>query len=306
MLGMASFVVTMTGCALVSGLSSIDVGVVSDAGVNADAGVDAGADVSADVSADVPIDPCACGLTLPPGFSTTLFNPDNGKGQCPPQMKATTVVLNPQTLTAAGACTCSCSLGGCASPSLQFYDSSSCNVGLGTISITGQCQSSGVYVATSSIRGSSSTTSSCLVGAASFPAASAGQATLCADPSSCIQLCAPPLGMSLCMAATGDVACPNGQTKYLVADSIIESRSCSGCSCNVMAPACNVAVQFYGDNACIVPSGSPVTGNLTSCGISNAGASFIAKVTPSGSCSTQSGSASGAAVPTNLRTICCK
>lgn len=304
-------VASLTGCALVSGLSNLD---VDDGKTDAATGADASSDSATAPDSDIPPPPfdageagCGCGISVPAGFSPILYG--NDKENCPNGLTKDSVVQSPLALSGVGACTCTCALGGCTNLSLTLYSAPGCGGSLGGASANGNCQASpsnyqqavGARVAGNGTNG----TATCSANP-SFPKASSDKAVLC-TPSSCTSLCSPPSEYPVCFVAQGDVACPQTLPKRtLVATSVTDTRVCSGCSCSVTNPGCNVTLQWYGDGQCTTATGNPQSFATGTCAPASATAAYTAKVAPTGGCSVSGGQGSGSTTPVNVRTVCCK
>jgi hypothetical protein len=290
-------VACISGCALISGLSTLDVD-------DGSASVDASDDL--DVRSDAADAGCCFGA-IPPGFTPVLLGPSDTKCGA---LKSETVVLDPQTTTASGACTCGCTLGGCAGGTLRFYDGAGCAGSVGNVALGGGCAAAPPnFALTSAFRVLQPGTPSCTLGTASFPAASSGSGSLCRGDAktACSAFCSPAPNVKSCLVVTGNVACPTGLKKQLVAQSVTDARTCTGCACNVAGGSCGADVQFYADGACTTASGGPMSLPFDACttGIA-AGPQLIAKPRPSGTCTTTPGVASGGTTPVGVATVCCK
>jgi hypothetical protein len=305
-LGRSALVLTVmsltASCALVSGLATLDVGSTVDDGGAAEAATpsDGGArDAAMEAGA------CSCGLALPAGFTVLQYT----KQQCPDDTKKETVYLDPQSVTASGACTCTCNMGGCSGASMTIYDSNNCLYQLGTTPLTGLCQSTPPNFNTASSLRVTGGTPTCTT-SSNFPNAYSSTARLCnPDPSSCNTFCAPSnKDVSVCAVASGDVACPSGYpTKYVVGGSVTDTRTCAGCQCSIGNATCAANITFYGGATCLSSTAdggvSALVGNCA--GLTGANSYLRASIQPSGTCTVQGGTASGSATPTNVRTVCC-
>lgn len=310
----------MTGCALVSGLSNLDVegskgsdASTADGGLVVDGAVDSGATdvaISPDVTVIVPDGGCGCGLTVPAGFSAVLYGSDGDN--CPNSATKENIVTSPQILSGANGCTCGCTLGGCTNMKLSLYQGASCQGLIGTATANNQCQASpNGYALTTSVKlaGQGSGNVTCST-PSSYPKPYANQAALCSPSSSnvCANLCQPPNGMATCFVATGDVACPvEAPKRTVIAKSVTDTRTCLGCTCNVTNPVCNVNLQWFSDPQCTTAVGNSANFASETCVPASASSNLNAKVTPGGNCSvTGSTGGTGTTTPVNVRTVCCK
>lgn len=285
------------GCALVSGLANLEL--ATDAG-SADSGTP-GEGGARDAAPDSGSTLCACGGTIPPGFTPVGVT----KGQCPPSLDKETVYLDPKTLTASGACTCTCNVGGCTGSTTTFYDATQCFLSLGSVSLNGTCQAlSNNVSATSSIK-TTGATPSCTM-ASSFPTPHSGTTRLCTPTNDCTAFCAGG-NLQSCYVAPGDVACPTGLTKTLVSASVTDTRSCNGCSCTTSGGGCVAVMTYYTNATCTAGTDAGLTQNVDSCNNTGVSGTYVkGAVTPLGTCTTLPGTADGGTTPTNLRTVCCK
>ena len=308
-------VVTMTGCALVSGLSNLDVATDAAVDPSADGAVDSSTDGgSSDASPDSPVvvipdGGCGCDLTVPLGFSPILYGSDGDN--CPNSATVENVVTNPVSGIASGTCSCSCSLGGCSTAKLQIYALANCSNIVGTLGVSGTCQGSPQNYASAvamKLTGNGSGNVSCST-TPSFAKPYGNQAALCTPSSSttCASLCQPPQGTKTCFVANGDVSCPQtAPQRTLIAKSVTDARTCTGCTCSVTNGVCNANVQSYSDSNCATVSGNAINMPAETCTPVTVGPNTIVKVTASGTCSTTVGAAGGATTPVSMRTVCCK
>lgn len=297
------------GCALLSGLSDLDVGNGADASTS-----DAAVDVKLPDAATLDGAPTACGCDagIPSGFVPYLF-PKSGNGggfsSCPPTLARDTVYLDALTSTASGPCSCTCVMSGCSNPVVTFWDGTFCSGSLGTLNLNGGCQALPQNLsATSAIKTTTTTGPGCTT-VSSFPAAYSGTARLCAPQGSdCTNFCnAATQGLPLCYVAPGDVACPAGLTKTLVSGAPTDTRTCTGCTCSTSASACNVTLTYHGNAVCTQADGglTQVTDNCTM--VPTVSGSYVrGNVTVGGTCTATGGTASGSVAPANVRTVCCK
>lgn len=289
------------GCALLSGLSNLDI--ASDAGTS-----DAFVVVPDGSDAAVPQDDCDCGVAAPAGFSSVVFLRKDDGTSCPQYTTKESAYADPQSVAATGACSCGCTVGGCTPATVGFHLGSSCGMG-SSIAITGGCQASPSNYASATFAKPTFGAPTCTSGAGTFPKAYSDKVTVCTSQlGHCAQFCPSPNGAPLCWVAPGDVACPAPLKKNLIG-ALTDTRSCTGCSCSVSPnTACLLNVHAYSDSTCTTPLlDAGATWLDGSCGAlaPPSGPYMIGQVGPLGSCTSSGGTASGGAAATAIRTVCC-
>jgi hypothetical protein len=138
----------------------------------------------------------------------------------------------------------------------------------------------------------------------------------CASPDS---VCAPKVGgefgPSACISHDGDVGCPPGYPeKTTLYGDLIDTRGCSGCSCNPPANDCTAAISYYqGGNGDCGYSSPPGTITFATTGvceqISNIESVYVGALSwPSQNtqCSASGGAPTGTVTPTSPTTVCCR
>lgn len=309
LLVLAGLALGASRCALVSGLSDLDVAV--EGGVTVDGGAtDAPRDVS---EASPPLDAgCTC-VSLPVGWTAVRFRADK-TATCPNGDVTEDVLLAPAVTTASGACGCSCTnTTDCANPSATYRGGVLCGGGTkGTVPLvtSGTCSPSpGNYQGTDSFD-IAPKSGSCTAQAAPFASASTGSGRLCTIASSPCAIGAgcndPAGGFAACVVKAGDATCPVDYPKRtLVATSLNDTRTCSGCSCDASPLKCQYAYSTYATNQCVTQLGT-ATALAGGCANVTVEAFYKATATVMGTCIAGNGVASGTATAVGGRTTCCK
>jgi hypothetical protein len=294
-------------CAMVSGLSTLDVDPFFAS--------DAGSDDAQDAGGDAQDAGCAC-VSIPSGWTAIRFASSTNVA-CPTGDTSADVVLGPVQATATGTCTCTCApVIDCSAPSLEIYVSPTCGNFDGPLKAVtnGTCQPMTPGLVGNDGARALFANASCTATPAPFPAASTGTGRRCTPPASTTcapgQACAGASGaFAACIAQDGDVACPTGwDKKTTAAASVTDGRTCTGCSCSVSnnTPACSYDVKSYHTNGCTQVQSAAT---LTTSGICNVWTTDLyytatAKVTAT--CNAKNGNAAGSTTVTGLQTICCK
>lgn len=307
-------------CALVSGLSDLDVDPGDAAIPQPDAAPDVATDTAVDAPKDAPIDVappvndagCTC-VPIPTGWSAVRFRTDRASS-CPLGDVTDDVVLAPSSVTASGSCGCTCTSSlDCASPMVAYRAQTLCMGGTkaaGVLTTSGACTASpGNAEGADSIE-TTAKIASCNATAVAFPSVVTGNARVCTKSSSpCTGQtgCNDPAGgYAACVVSPGDQPCPSGYpTRSLIASSVTDTRTCVGCSCTATNVKCELTLDAYSSGACGTKTSSVVT-TLGVCGNFKADQYYKATVAITGSCSPGAGSGSGAATAVQGRTVCCK
>lgn len=310
----ALLLVLSTGCALVSGLSSLDVG--PEAPADASAPLDASGDASADAIADVSVvidascaDASCAGID--PGWTPVGYV----EGTCPKGWGSLDFVTNP-TLGTACACGCSvttqptCDVGTCP---ITAGTSPSCS--LGTINLNfngGNCVS---FPQVTLAPFQKIVPLALAGGACTATANPAGVATtaarLCAPPDcgTAASLCSSgaPNGIATCVTSSGDLACPGAYPVRHVVGVSAAAACNSTCTCKVGGTCTSPKVTFYSDTQC---TNLVVTNDATgTCAADVASGMQVhaakCAATVAATCN-PSGAAAGTVSLVGVRTVCCR
>lgn len=309
--------VAVTSCALVSGLDDLTIG-SDDGGASADGGSDSTSDAPADAKPDTAAFDGGCADAGCAGVGAPWAAVGYTESACPAGWGSNDVVTNPALGTA---CTCGCSVttppkcdvGTCATAA---GTSPSCS--LATINLNfngGNCVSlpgQGAMLAPfQKITPLAPTGGSCTAAPATSGVTSTA-AHLCVPPdcTTAAALCsassATPTGVSHCVSALGDLACPSTHpVRHLVGATAVAACT-NGCTCKVDAACQMPKVSFYSDDKCgVLVIASDATGTCVAdpaSGTMVRSAKYTASV--SSTC-TPSGAPSGTVSLTGTRTVCC-
>ena len=131
----------------------------------------------------------------------------------------------------------------------------------------------------------------------------------CGSGAVCSPKPAAPFGSSICIASTGDVACPtaNYTTRHVYYDGVIDTRGCSACSCTAQSFSCSATIDVYPSSVQACSTGMPIsyTGAVT-CEPVDQPADMQLVVTPSlGTCTPSQSTPTGGELPAKPLTVCC-
>lgn len=309
---MVGLAIGVSRCALVSGLSSLDVD-PGDAAITIDAKTDAPADAPIEATPPVTDAGCTC-VPIPTGWTAVRFRSDR-TASCPLGDSTDDVVLAPSSVTANNlpcSCTCTSSID-CANPTVTYLGGQNCAGGSktsGPIQTNGTCLAGPSNAFGADSIGTLAKTATCTVSPSPFPTTVTGNGRLCTKtPSPCAANsgCNDPAGgFAACVVSAGNVPCPSDYpTRTSVAASVTEGRTCSGCACSADLVKCQLTIDAFTTGQCVT-SVSTATTTLGVC------ANFVAhdfyKATTSvvGACMANAGTGSGAATAVQPRTVCCK
>ncbi len=307
--------VLSTGCALVSGLSGLDVG-TDDAGP-VDASEASTPEAAADAGPDVVItfDAATCGDGGCGGIASPWSPVGRAATTCPKGWTSLDYVTNP-SLGSACACGCTvatpptCDVGAC---TITAGTSPACSLGTLTLNFNGpNCLSTppAMLVAYHKVvpidaKGGTCTAAPNPNGVVTTPA------RLCA-PADCdtsAALCggSVPSGVTACVVAPGDLACPSSYPVRSAVGLAAAAACSSACSCQVNGTCSMGKLSSYSDTQCAtLVVTSDANGTCTAdpaAGTTVRSAKYAATV--SATCSA-SGNAAGTVGLVGLQTLCCR
>lgn len=246
-LGALSSVAMIAGCGALIGLDDLtrtgdlDASVVEEGGSPGEGG-----------NPDVIGSGCASGydcVLAPPGWQPIAFD-SNGRSSCPGDDSARADIQAQQNGNTQ--CTCTCSGTNCNGGTDIYLGTGSCpgsptasgslNQACKTITNPGTDFTN--YRITGGTPGGA-----CTPSVPNFPAPTNGR--ICTSKRTCPGgACAPKgNGFQSCIQQSGDQTCPQGfHNKWVVGDSINDSRTCAGCTCG--SPSCRVQVSFWNNPNC--------------------------------------------------------
>lgn len=120
-------------------------------------------------------------------------------------------------------------------------------------------------------------------------------------------VCAPKAApFTMCVALTGDVACPAGfAVKHLAGSTVADTRACSACTCAFSPGACGGTLTLDSDTSCTL-NAAPVLVNGTCQSVPNASyLGYTYAPQTNASCTGSAVAATGSAAFSDLQTICC-
>jgi hypothetical protein len=129
----------------------------------------------------------------------------------------------------------------------------------------------------------------------------------CAAQSACVARPPQGFGSTLCVYASGDLACPSEYpTKNTYYKGLSDTRDCSQCSCvGPSGGTCNGSVTVYNSTSCSGGTSSvPLGSTCAWTAIKPLSFAGTFQLLP-GSCSAQGGQPQGAAAETDPTTVCC-
>ena len=224
------------------------------------------------------------------------------------------VQCSPVTISFANAATCSATSLACASTTLSPSTCTAIDARVNCTGVTvdmsaglsdpsgGSCPpfpSNSVPVATWSANGR-----------ACVSAVAPGGQSDCPRGSVCSPQSASPFQAGLCVAQSGDVACPMTEytAKHVLFGSIDDTRGCSPCTCGaVVGASCRGVVEVHQQSGAGKCAGALVQYPLPySCDAAQQPGDFLLAVTPSGGiCQPSVATATGMATPARAMTFCC-
>jgi hypothetical protein len=120
-------------------------------------------------------------------------------------------------------------------------------------------------------------------------------------------VCAPKAApFTMCVAQTGDVACPAGfPAKHLTGSIVADTRSCSPCTCSLNAGACGGTLTLYGDNSCSQNAFDVVVDGTCQHVPSHSYRGYTYAPLSTAFCMSSVVTATGSAAFTDTQTVCC-
>jgi hypothetical protein len=129
----------------------------------------------------------------------------------------------------------------------------------------------------------------------------------CAVGEVCAPVPVPPFGANLCVANTGDAACPDGYTvKISGSGGVTDTRGCTECACgDASGVSCTGTLLLNNASGCGGGTTLPIP--LTSCTATsgNRGVKVQTLSGTGGSCPQSGGALTGSLAPKDLVTVCC-
>ena len=308
-------------CALVSGLSDLDVDPGDAAIPQPDASVDVTIDSPGDAPKDAPIEVappvndagCTC-VPIPASWTAVRFRSDRNAA-CPVGDLTEDVVLAPASVAATASCGCTCTTGAidCSNPVVTYRGATLCAGGTKAQApaiTSGACTASPNNAEGADSLETTAKSAACTAQPAPFASVVTGNGRLCTKANSpCTGQtgCNDPAGgFSACVVSAGDQTCPAGYpTRTTISTSVADGRTCLNCGCTTPNVKCSLTIDAYNTNACLTKT-STLTTTLGVCGNYKADLFYKATAAVSGSCTPGNGVGSGSATAVQGRTVCCK
>jgi hypothetical protein len=320
------------GDAFTAGSGATDGGTMHDGSPPADvvSGSDAPIDAPASCTGDF-----ACVPAAPAGWDGPL---ELYSGTVAPPACSTgfTTSVSAYDLLQASAATCGCACGSsdttCTTPSIEFYDSTTCGTGspcateilspgvCTTLDETSHCPGAAVLDIT--LVPGNAAFGACtpqptkkvppyawgLQARSCTPTVAPSQAN-CASGQTCAPLAGAGFVQELCIGHLGDVACPAGAygVKHVFYTTVVDLRGCTACTC--AAPSggsCDFTVDTYQSTTIACTGGEISYGQGTMCAGVDQPGDFRLTLTPTaGSCAASNSAPTGSATPAGAVTVCC-